>query len=171
MISFLIMTVFLFTVLCFWVLIESRKAPKMLFLSIPLMLGLIGFSYETYQTLLGVPKPISYLLAKKKPFLYIAHYVSEPTNIYIWVLEKGDIPQSYVVGYTEELHKALQDVEQKNGQGETILLEPTDDDFGENSEHGEGGDSKTLTGRGFTKGGGMEFYSWDYESDPRFNKR
>ena len=175
MIQLLIITIFLVSFVCLWVLIDQRKNHKILFLGIPVVFGLVLYSYESYKSLLGKPQPIELLLSEEQPFLYISHYIDEPSNIYLWVVTEGNTPHSYKVTFTDELKEALQKVNEQVRNGETVLVEPNSSNVGDDylGEDGEGG---TMEGgrpedqKGFTKGGGLEFYTWDYANDPRFRK-
>lgn len=174
MIELLIITIFIVSFVCLWVLIDQRKNPKILFFGIPVVFGLVVYSFQSYKSLLGKPQPISMLLSENKKYMYISHYIDEPSRIYLWILKKGNIPHSYEVTFTDELKDALQKVNERKNQGETILIEPSsaftgygNDAYGdlENGISGQEEDQK-----GFTKGGGLEFYVWDHENDPRFRK-
>ncbi len=175
MIQFLIASLFLVSFVCLWVLIDQRKNHKILFIGIPVVFGLVVCSYESYKSLLGKPQPIELLLSEKQPFLYISHYIDEPSNIYLWVVTEGNIPHSYKVTFTDELKEALQKVNEQVKNGETVLVEPNSSYAESNFIGDEGGGGLMEGGRpenqkGFTKGGGLEFYTWDYANDPRFRK-
>lgn len=174
MIQLLIVAIFLVSFICLWVLIDQRKNPKLLVVGIPITFGLIIYSYESYKSLLGRPKPLSILLSEKKSHIYLSHYINEPDKIYLWILKKGNVPYSYEVDFTDDLKKALREANQRSKDGETVLIEPTDlKSVGlETSEEGDIGDPRggQEPQKGFTKGGGLEFYTWDYANDPRFRK-
>tara|TARA_A100000164_G_C21916901_1_gene778675 strand:+ start:1373 stop:1900 length:528 start_codon:yes stop_codon:yes gene_type:complete len=174
MIQLLIVTLFIVSFVCLWVLIDQRKNHKILFIGIPVVFGLVIYSYESYKSLLGKPQPLSILLSEKESFQYISHYIHEPSKIYLWVLKKGNVPHSYVADFTDELKEALHEVNQRTRDGKTVLMEPTSSLEGDGSELeiGEGGAVGDLqvNQQGFSKGGGLEFYTWDYEQDSRFRK-
>ena len=174
MIQLLIITIFLVSFVCLWVLIDQRKNHKILFLGIPVVFGLVVYSYESYKSLLGKPQPIELLLSEEQPFLYISHYIDEPYNIYLWVVAEGNIPHSYEVTFTDELKEALQKVNEQVRNGETVLVDPNSSNVEDNYIGEDGGDpmegGRPEDQRGFTKGGGLEFYTWDYANDPRFRK-
>ena len=174
MIQLLIVTIFIVSFVCLWVLIDQRKNHKILFLGIPIVFGLVVYSYESYKSLLGKPQPIKILLNETQPFLYISHYIDEPSSIYLWVVKEGNVPHSYKAEFTKELKQALDKVNGKVNNGETVLVEPNSTLIGDGSSFEEGGggidESSPEDRKGFTKGGGLEFYTWDYANDPRFKK-
>ena len=172
MIELLVASLFVVSFVCLWVLIDQRKNHKILFIGIPVVFGLVVYSYESYKSLLGKPQPIKLLLSEEQPFLYISHYIDEPYKIYLWVVTEGNIPHSYEASFSDELKEALQKVSEQVRNGETVLVEPNSASTGDNSgEEGEGAEvGQTDDQKGFSNVGGLEFYTWDYANDPRFKK-
>jgi hypothetical protein len=156
MIESLVFGLVVLSVICLWLLIEGRKSPKFLIWFIPLLLVLVSSTYVTYTSILGYPK-----VAKPKAGIYLKHYIDEPNWIYLWIVYKEKIPISYQLVYTKKTHKALEGVKKKSeGEGKFMVLrEQTEADGGE----GEGAENKKEGG--FTIGGNISFYEWDYESD------
>ena len=134
-----------------WVLIEKRKNPKFLMLFIPVLLILVSSTYMTYTSLLGLPK-----FEIPKSGIYLEYFVDEPNWIYIWVVKEDRIPRSYQLTYSKKLHKSLEGVEQEVQEGNFMVLE--EDNTGQGKK--EEGDK----GEGYTIGGDMSFYKWDYEN-------
>ena len=87
MIEILVFGLVVLSVLCLWLLIEGRKNPKFLVWFIPLLLILSTSTYITYSSILGYPK-----VAFPEKGVYLKHYVDEPDWIYLWVIEKNNIP-------------------------------------------------------------------------------
>ena len=155
MIEFLVMGLLVLSVLCLWLLIEGRKNPKFLAWFIPLLLVLITSTYVTYTSILGYPK-----VARPEEGVYLKHYVDEPTRIYLWIVNKDNVPKGFQMPYSKGLHKSLEGVQGKVQEGKYMVL-------GKKSAinrkaSGEGDGEKSAGG--FTIGGDMNFYEWDYES-------
>tara|TARA_B100000809_G_scaffold238723_1_gene259726 strand:+ start:505 stop:1017 length:513 start_codon:yes stop_codon:yes gene_type:complete len=155
MLEILIFGLVVFAVICLWVLIEQRKSPKFLIWFIPLFLVLVTSTYLTYTSILGFPK-----LGVPKQGLYLKHYIDEPDWIYIWVLGNNNIPMGYKLIYTRGIHNSLLGVQGKSEQGKFMML-------GEEEEEVEGeltGEVGQDSSGGFTVGGDISFYEWDFEA-------
>ena len=156
MIAVLVFGLVVLSVICLWLLIEGRKSPKFLIWFIPLLLILVASTYETYTSVLGFPR-----VTTPKKGMYLKHYIDEPNWIYLWVLGEGNIPMSYQIIYSRKKHNSLEGVKGKADEGRYMVLGeneaegPSDDITGE-----EDGD----TGGGYTIGGDISFYEWDFES-------
>ena len=135
-----------------WVLIEKRKSPKFLMWFIPVLLILVSSTYMTYTSLLGLPK-----FEIPKSGIYLEYFVDEPNWIYIWVVREDEIPRSYQLTYSKKLHKSLEGVEQEAKEGNFMVLEE--------SNEGQGDEEEGDKGEGYTIGGDMSFYKWDYENE------
>ncbi len=129
---------------------------------IPLLLILVSSTYLTYTSILGYPR-----VATPKEGVYLKHYIDEPNWIYLWVVYKEKIPISYQLVYTKETHKALEGVKEKSeGEGKFMVLRE--------EVHGEVGEEegKKEQDGGFTLGGNISFYEWDYSEDmPQKNQQ
>ena len=134
-----------------WVLIEKRRSPKFLLWFIPVLLIMVSSTYMTYTSLLGLPR-----METPKSGIYLEYFVDEPNWIYIWVVKEDRIPRSYQLTYSKKLHKSLEGVEQEVQEGNFMVLE--EDNTGQGKK--EEGDK----GEGYTIGGDMSFYKWDYEN-------
>ena len=155
MIELLIFGLVLLSVICLWLLIEGRKSPKFLIWFIPLLLVLVASTYVTYTSLLGYPR-----FEKPKAGIYLKHYIDEPNWIYIWVIDKEQIPISYQLVYSRETHKALEGVKEKSEEeGKFMVLREEI-----NEGHGEEEGAENHEG-GITIGGDISFYEWDYKSN------
>ena len=95
-----------------------------------------------------------------KKGLYLKHYIDEPRWIYLWVLGEGNIPMSYQIIYTKATHESLEGVKGKSEEGKFMVLGE-----GDMGEIGDGEDEGKETGGGFTVGGDISFYEWDYLSE------
>ena len=135
-----------------WVLIEKRRNPKFLIWFIPVLLILVSSTYVTYTSLLGLPK-----FETPKSGIYLEYFVDEPNWIYIWVVREDKIPRSYQLTYSKKLHKSLEGVEQQAQEGNFMVLQEEDE-----GQSGEEGDEEK--GEGYTIGGDMSFYKWDYKN-------
>ena len=155
MIAVLVFGLIVLSVICLWLLIEGRKSPKFLIWFIPLLLILVASTYETYTSILGFPR-----VTTPKQGLYLKHYVDEPNWIYLWVLGEGNIPMSYQIIYSRKKHNALEGVRGKAEEGKFMVLGEAESDVDE----GDGKDEKGDTGGGFTIGGDISFYQWDFEA-------
>jgi hypothetical protein len=154
MIELLIFGLVLLSIICLWLLIEGRKSPKFLIWFIPLLLVLVASTYFTYNSILGYPR---YDIPKKG--LYLKHYIDEPNWIYVWVVYKNKIPMSYKIVYSRETHNALEGVKGKVDEGKFMVLGE-----GKTEQAGMQGDKAKDSAGGFTIGGDINFYEWDYES-------
>ncbi len=156
MIAILVFGLIVLSVICLWLLIEGRKSPKFLIWFIPALLVLVSSTYVTYTSLLGFPK-----VAIPEKGLYLKHYIDEPNWIYLWVLGKGNVPRSYQIVYSKTTHQAMEGVKGKSEEGKFMVL--GEDDMG---DIGDGQlDEDGERGGGFTIGGDISFYEWDYLSE------
>ena len=92
-----------------------------------------------------------------KSGIYLEYFVDEPNWIYIWVVREDKIPRSYQLAYSKKLHKSLEGVEQQAQEGNFMVLQEEDE-----GQAGEEGDEEK--GEGYTIGGDMSFYKWDYKN-------
>ena len=156
MIAVLVFGLIVLSAICLWLLIEGRKSPKFLIWFIPLLLILVASTYETYTSILGFPR-----ITTPKKGMYLKHYIDEPNWIYLWVLGEGNIPMSYQIVYSREKHNSLEGVKGKADEGRYMVL-------GENEAEGPSddltGEEDGDTGGGYTIGGDISFYEWDFES-------
>ena len=136
-----------------WVLIEKRKSPKFLIWFIPVLLVLVTSTYMTYTSILGLPK---FEIPKKG--VYLKYYVDEPNWIYLWVVVGDNIPRSYQIVYSKKTHKSLEGVDQQAQEGNFMVLE-------ENTDEGEQSEEDSEKSKGFTIGGDISFYKWDYTNE------
>ena len=156
MIEVLVFGLVALSAICLWLLIEGRKSPKFLIWFIPLLLMLVSSTYVTYTSILGFPR-----VTTPHKGLYLKHYIDEPYWIYLWILGEGNIPMSYQVVYSRNKHEVLEGVKGKAEEGKFMVLgESNSDKFGD-AENDEKGDS----GGGFTFGGDISFYEWDFETN------
>ena len=152
MIEVLVFGFIVLSAICLWLLIEGRKSPKFLIWFIPALLLLITSTYVTYTSILGFPK-----VDIPKKGLYLKHYIDEPRWIYLWVLGEDNIPMSYQLIYSKATHESLEGVKGKSEEGKFMVLGE-----GDMGDIGDGVDEGKETGGGFTVGGDMSFYEWDY---------
>ena len=155
MIAVLVFGLVALSVICLWLLIEGRKSPKFLIWFIPLLLILVSSTYVTYTSILGFPR-----VTTPKEGLYLKHYIDEPNWIYLWVLEEDNVPISYRLVYSRTKHEALEGVKGKSEEGKFMVLGEAESGRDGNEEIDKG---KNLGG-GFTIGGDMSFYEWDFET-------
>ena len=153
MIGFLIFGLVVLSTVCLWLLIEERKSPKFLVWFIPVLLVLVTSTYVTYTAILGFPK-----VGTPQKGMYLKHYVDEPNWIYLWVLSKKNVPMSYQIVYSRKTHEALEGVKGKAEEGSFMVL--GEDQAGDGDERGEEGGENA--GGGYTIGGDISFYVWDY---------
>ena len=154
MIAILVFGLVVLSTVCLWLLIEQRKSWKFLIWFIPILLVLSASTYVTYTSILGYPK-----VAIPQKGLYLKHFIDEPNWIYLWVLGKDKVPRSYQIVYTRETHNSLEGVKGKSEAGAFMVLgEDSDMDIDE----GEGKEQNSR--RGFTIGGDIGFYEWDFET-------
>ena len=152
MIAILVFGFIVLSVICLWLLIEGRKSPKFLIWFIPVLLVLVSSTYVTYTSILGFPK-----VAIPEKGLYLKHYIDEPNWIYLWVLGKGNIPRSYQIVYSKATHHAMEGVKGKSEEGKFMVLGE-----GDMGEIGDGEEEGKESGGGYTVGGDISFYEWDY---------
>ena len=154
MIGFLIFGLVVLSTVCLWLLIEERKSPKFLIWFIPVLLVLVTSTYVTYTSILGFPK-----VSTPERGMYLRHYIDEPNWIYLWVLSKNNVPMSYQLVYTRKKHDALEGVKGRAAEGKFMVL-------GENEVlgpgDGHGGKKGERPGEGYTIGGDISFYEWDF---------
>ena len=154
MIGFLIFGLVVLSTICLWILIEERKSWKFLIWFIPIFLVLVTSTYVTYTSILGFPK-----VGIPEKGMYLRHYIDEPNWIYLWVLSKDNVPMSYQLVYSREKHNALEGVKGQAAEGKFMVL-------GENEVlgpgDGQGGKEGERPGEGYTIGGDMSFYEWDF---------
>ena len=154
MIGILVFGLVALSSVCLWLLIEQRKSWRFLIWFIPILLVLSASTYVTYTSILGYPK-----VAIPQKGLYLKHFIDEPNWIYLWVLGKDKVPMSYQIVYTRETHNSLEGVKGKSEAGAFMVLgEDSDMDIDE----GEGKEQNSR--RGFTIGGDIGFYEWDFET-------
>ena len=148
--------------ICLWILIEERKSWKFLVWFIPILLVVVTSTYVTYTSLLGFPK-----VGIPEKGMYLRHYIDEPNWIYLWVLSTKNVPMSYQLVYTRKRHNSLEGVRGKADEGSFMVL-------GRNKVSGAGegqGDQKGSLGEGYTMGGDISFYQWDFaENMPSKNQ-
>ena len=154
MIGFLIFGLVVLSTICLWILIEERKSWKFLLWFIPILLALVTSTYVTYTSLLGFPK-----IGIPERGLYLRHYIDEPNWIYLWVLSKKNVPMSYQLVYSREKHNALEGVKGQAAEGAFMVL-GEDEALGPGD--GEGDQKGTISGEGYTIGGDISFYKWDF---------
>ena len=153
MIEILILTFVVLSVICLWILIERRKSPKFLIWFIPVLLVLTSSTYWTYTSILGIPK-----VGMPEKGMYVSHYIDEPTWIYLWVVNKKNVPKSYQIPYTKVTHQQLEGLTKQVSEGKTMMIKPMTGDTSGGEEEGYN------TQTGFTVGGDLSFYEWDYKA-------
>ena len=156
MIEVLVFGLIVLSTICLWLLIEGRKSPKFLIWFIPLLLILVSSTYVTYTSILGFPRT-----STPQKGVYLKHYIDEPNWIYLWVVGDGNVPMSYQIAYSSKTHKSLEGVRGKAEEGKFMVLggpEAEEDGDGHADEGGE-------FGGGFTIGGDMSFYEWDFTTN------
>ena len=142
MIGILVFGLVALSTVCLWLLIEQRKSWRFLVWFIPVLLILSTSTYYTYTSILGYPK-----VAIPKKGMYLKHHIAEPYWIYLWVLGRDNVPRAYQIVYSKEKHNALEGVKAKSDE---VVA-------------GEEGEVENAR-RGFTIGGDIGFYEWDYET-------
>ena len=152
MIAILVFGLVVFSTICLWLLIEQRKNWKFLIWFIPSLLVLVSSTYVTYTSILGFPR-----VSIPQKGIYLKRFVDEPNWIYLWVVREDKIPRSYQLTYSKKLHKSLEGVEQQAQEGNFMVLE-------ENMEEGEQAGEENEKGMGYTIGGDISFYKWDYKT-------
>ena len=156
MIGILVFGLVVLSTVCLWLLIEQRKSWKFLIWFIPILLVLSTSTYVTYTSILGYPK-----VTTPQKGMYLKHFVDEPDWIYLWILGKNKIPISYQIVYSRDAHNALEGVKGKVDEGAFMVLGEMDDEMGINGEDEAKGEN--VQG-GFTIGGDMGFYEWNFET-------
>ena len=154
MIGFLIFGLVVLSTICLWILIEERKSWKFLLWFIPILLVIVTSTYVTYTSILGFPK-----VGIPEKGMYLRHYIDEPNWIYLWVLSKNNVPMSYQLVYTREKHNALEGVKGQAAEGKFMVL--GEDKVGGPGD-GEGDRNEGRSGEGYTIGGDISFYQWDF---------
>ena len=154
MIAILVFGLIILSSVCLWLLIEQRKSWKFLIWFIPVLLFLVTSTYVTYTSILGFPR-----VAIPEKGMYLKHHIDEPNWIYLWVLGKNKIPMSYQLVYSRKKHEALEGVRGKAEEGAFMVLGEDPANVGEEDE-GESG--KKNLGGGYTIGGDVSFYEWDF---------
>ena len=140
--------------ICLWILIEERKSWKFLVWFIPVFLVLVTSTYVTYTSILGFPK-----VGIPEKGLYLRHYIDEPNWIYLWVLSKKNVPMSYQLVYTKKKHDSLEGVKGQAAEGAFMVL--GEDEVG-GPGGGQGDQKGNISGEGYTIGGDISFYKWDF---------
>ena len=153
MIEILIFGLIILAATSLWVLIEKRRNPKFLIWFIPVLLILVTSTYMTYTSILGLPR-----VEIPKKGIYLKYYVDEPNWIYLWVVVGDNIPRSYQIVYSKKTHKSLEGVDQQAQEGNFMVLE-------ENTDEGEQSEEDSEKSKGFTIGGDISFYKWDYTNE------
>tara|TARA_Y100000034_G_scaffold49657_1_gene61348 strand:+ start:80 stop:577 length:498 start_codon:yes stop_codon:yes gene_type:complete len=164
MIEILVFGLVVFCSVCLWLLIEQRKSWKFLIWFIPVFLVLVSSTYVTYTSILGFPR-----VSIPQKGMYLKHHIDEPNWIYLWILGKNNIPMSYQIIYSRKKHEVLEGVRGKVEEGAFMVL-------GENPAQGLGdeqeGEKGGQTGGGYTIGGDISFYEWDFtENMPQKNSQ
>ena len=154
MIGFLIFGLVILSTICLWILIEERKSWKFLVWFIPILLLIVTSTYVTYTSILGFPK-----FGTPEKGMYLRHYIDEPDWIYLWVLSKKNVPMSYQLVYSKEKHNALEGVKGEAAEGKFMVL--GEDEVGGPGD-GESDQKGTRSGEGYTIGGDISFYQWDF---------
>ena len=154
MIGILVFGLVALSAVCLWLLIEQRKSWRFLVWFIPVLLILSTSTYYTYTSILGYPK-----VAVPERGLYLKHHIAEPHWIYLWVLGKDNIPRSYQIVYSREKHNALEGVKAKSDEGKFMVIRNT-----EGRDSLSEGEMVENARRGFSIGGDLGFYEWDYEA-------
>ncbi len=156
MIGLLVFGLVVLSTVCLWLLIEERKSPKFLVWFIPILLVIVTSTYVTYTSILGYPK-----IGTPQKGLYLRHYIDEPDWIYLWILSKNNVPMSYQIVYTRKKHNSLEGVKGKAEEGKFMVL-------GEENAQGSGDELSEEGGErggGYTIGGDISFYEWDYAAN------
>ena len=155
MIGLLVFGLVVLSVVCLWLLIEQRKSWKFLIWFIPILLILVTSTYVTYTSILGFPK-----LSTPEKGLYLKHHIDEPDWIYLWVLGRDNIPMSYQIVYSRKTHNSLEGVKGKADEGKFMVL--GEDIGGQEGDFGPEDGGSNQSGGGFSIGGDISFYEWDY---------
>ena len=118
MIGILVFGLVALSAVCLWLLIEQRKSWRFLVWFIPVLLILSSSTYYTYTSILGYAK-----VAIPKRGMYLKHHIAEPNWIYLWVLEKNNVPIAYQIPYSKEKHNALEGVQKRAEEGAFMVIE------------------------------------------------
>ena len=161
MIGILVFGLVALSSVCLWLLIEQRKSWRFLIWFIPILLVLSASTYVTYTSILGYPK-----VAIPLQGMYLQHYIAKPNWIYLWVLGKNNIPMSYQIVYSRKTHDALEGVKGKAEEGKFMVLGEVENP----SEGGEEEGDNENSNNGYTIGGDIGFYEWNFETDIRYQK-
>ena len=156
MIGVLVFGLIVLSTVCLWLLIEQRKSWKFLVWFIPVLLILVSSTYLTYTSILGIPKA-----GTPEHGIYLKHYIAEPNWIYLWVLEKNNVPMSYQIIYSKEKHNALEGVKVKADEGKFMIIREAEESKGSGDEEG----AENKKGSGYTIGGDFGFYECDHTVD------
>ena len=108
----------------------------------------------TYTAIQGYPK-----FETPNGGLYLKHYIDEPNWIYLWIIDKEQVPKSYKIVYSREAHNALEGVKGKTEEGKFMVLS---EDLTEG--YRDRGEEDGESAGGYTIGGDISFYEWDYKS-------
>ena len=155
MIAILVFGLVVLSSVCLWLLIEQRKSWKFLIWFIPILLELSSSTYVTYTSILGFPK-----VSTPQKGLYLKHFVDEPNWIYLWVLGKDKVPVSYQIVYSRETHNSLEGVRGKSEEGAYMVLGEINEEMDLREDEVKGENKQG----GFTIGGDVGFYEWDFRS-------
>ena len=155
MIAILVFGLVVLSSVCLWLLIEQRKSWKFLIWFIPILLVLSSSTYVTYTSILGFPK-----VSTPQKGLYLKHFVDEPNWIYLWVLGKDKVPVSYQIVYSRETHNSLEGVRGKSEEGAFMVLGEINEEMDLREDEVKGENKQG----GFTIGGDVGFYEWDFRS-------
>ena len=155
MIGLLVFGLVVLSTICLWLLIEQRKSWKFLSWFIPILLVLSASTYVTYTSILGFPK-----LSTPEKGLYLKHHIDEPKWIYLWILGRDNIPMSYQIVYSRKAHNSLEGVKGKADEGKFMVL--GEDIGGQEGDFGPEDGGSNQSGGGFSIGGDISFYEWDY---------
>ena len=161
MIAILVFGLVALSAVCLWLLIEQRKSWKFLVWFIPILLVLSASTYVTYTSILGYPK-----VAIPHQGMYLQHYIAKPNWIYLWVLGKNNVPMSYQIVYSKEAQESLEGVKGEASEGKFMVLGEVENP----SEGGEEEGDNENSNNGYTIGGDIGFYEWNFETDIRYQK-
>ena len=161
MIAILVFGLVALSAVCLWLLIEQRKSWKFLVWFIPILLVLSASTYVTYTSILGYPK-----VAIPHQGMYLQHYIAKPNWIYLWVLGKNNVPMSYQIVYSKEAQESLEGVKGEASEGKFMVLGEVENP----SEGGEEEGDNENSNSGYTIGGDIGFYEWNFETDIRYQK-
>lgn len=119
MIYGLITVIILILTFCFWFLILFRKNTLILLFTIPIILGSVIFGHLTYNKILGYPVEITPV----GKYRLVAFHVVPRTDIYLWILKKGEIiPRAYRIDYSILNRKKLFNIKRKLNRGDVMII-------------------------------------------------